>query len=392
MSAQDLLNKLLRAIDEKDKNIEFIEDQVSDKIVEISKLPNFSDLPLETVKRILSHTGPIDTPIACHILATISQKYGGDTCILLKCLRLHDSSIDSMCQCVASIKGSAFCDKMKTTGTKDLMRIRKHITHLEKEVVSFRTEINRLRAILGHYQDIKISMLKPELDAERDDKGIFDCIRKGQLGRVKRILMDDPALISIEGTDDITPLEYASFYGQDEIARLLIDNGANIESRDQQDNTPLIVAAENGELDTVRLLVSKKADLEAKNIVGRTPLMCAVASQHEDVVSFLLDQKADFEVRDKTGSNPLLLAAQWGNLPIAQELVAMGAEIDTKDAMDTTPLMRAARGGFLSVVKFLIDIGANVNLVNKDGKSAYDFAYSIEVRQLIHKAKRATKA
>ena len=391
MSAERSLNSLLKGIKENSKEIEILEDNVSDKIQEISNLPNFTEIPLENLKHILAHTGPISTELAINILSTFSKKYGGDTCILLKSLRLHDSSLDSMALCLSAIKGSHFCEKMKTSGVKELQRIRKHISHLEKETISFRSEIQRLRAILGHNQDIKISMRKPEEGADRDDKGIFDCIRKGELGLVKRILMDDPTLIDIPGLDGITPLIYSAFYGQTEIAQYLIDNGANIESTDAQENTPLITAAAAGELDMVTLLLANRANKEAANIIKRTPLIEAITNNHDDVAHFLLDNEVNIEVVDRTGSTPLLIAAQWGNLPVVQELLKLGANINAVDPMGTTALMRAARAGYLGIVNCLLESGADISLVNKDGKKAIDFAYSLEVRQAITSKKHSSK-
>ena len=389
MSAERCLESLLKGIRENAKNIEVLEDNVSDKIEEVSKLKNFTELPLENVKRILAHSGPISTELAISILSSFSKKYGGDTCILLKSLRLHDASLESMTQCLSAIKGSHFCEKMNSSGVKELQRIRKHISHLEKETISFRAEIQRLRAILGHNQDIRISMHKPEMDTERDDKGMFDSIRRGEIGRVKRILMDDPTLIEVEGTDDITPLIYSAFYGQTEIAQYLIDNGANIESKDAQDNTPLLTAAAAGEIDMVKLLLANRANKEATNILKRTPLVEAITNVHDDVALYLLDNEVNIENVDRTGSTPLLIAAQWGNLPVVQELVRLGANVNAVDPMGTTALMRAARAGYLEIVNFLLNSGANVSLVNKDGKSAFDFAYSIEVRKAIHAKKHS---
>ncbi len=50
------------------------------------------------------------------------------------------------------------------------------------------------------------------------------------------------------------------------------------------------------------------------------------------------------------------------------------AGINMKDAFGKTPLMYATINGHKNMIEFLIEVGANINLTDKDGKTAYDLA------------------
>merc|ERR1712051_310324 len=55
-----------------------------------------------------------------------------------------------------------------------------------------------------------------------------------------------------------------------------------------------------------------------------------------------------------------------------------------------TPLMEASSDGLTSLVKKLLLYGANVNLKDKDGKTAYDWAsYNATIRRILEEAKKA---
>ena len=403
MSCKDILASLFNAIKEKYDTSE-LEDELSNKIDDVSAIPEFADLPLDVIKRIISHAGPLDTSSACKALATVSSKYGGDTCILLKNIRLHDTSLDSLAQCFASIKGSYVCEKMKESGVKEVNRLRRHIVHLEREIVLLKNEIAKNEAIKDHRRkkaskedDIQIivetkSPSSPKVKVLRngveDAENIFDCIRKGNFEKAKQMCKNDSSCFTMRGNRSRTPLMYCANYGREDIAKFLIEMGSDIELRDSRDNTALHIAASAGHLGIVDLLCRNKANMEAKNALEQTPLIAAIMNSQTEVATYLIKRKANIEEVDRNGNTPLLAASQWGQLPIIEALVAAGANIEARDKEGNTSIMYAARCAFLDVVEFFIEKGADVTKTNNNGKTAVDLAYTIDIKRALQAAKK----
>lgn len=99
----------------------------------------------------------------------------------------------------------------------------------------------------------------------------------------------------------LTPLIYASAYGNYKLAKFSIEKGADIEAKDNKGWTALIWASNKGNLEMVKLLIEKGADIEAKDNDGFTALMWASFNGHLEVVKYLLENGADVNIKDKKG-------------------------------------------------------------------------------------------
>ncbi len=63
---------------------------------------------------------------------------------------------------------------------------------------------------------------------------LIDAVKQGDLERVTAILDQAGDLIHLRDSSGATPLHYAAFNGQQQVAELLIDRGADINSTDNQ--------------------------------------------------------------------------------------------------------------------------------------------------------------
>jgi ankyrin repeat protein len=116
---------------------------------------------------------------------------------------------------------------------------------------------------------------------------IHSAARQGNLGKVKLLLGDHPALVS---------------------------------SKDSLGDTPLHSAAEGGHKDVAELLLANKSEVNAKNNYGSTPLHYAADYDHKDVAELLLANGAEVNVKNNDGETPLHEAAEKGYTDLAELL------------------------------------------------------------------------
>lgn len=122
-----------------------------------------------------------------------------------------------------------------------------------------------------------------------------------------RLLLDNGADVNSKDINSWTPLFYAIRYGNLNAVKLLIDRGANITMQNKFGNTPLQVACKRGNLEIVELLLEKGANknINAQDNLGLTALMCAVLSENVDIVNLILENGADMTLKDKNNISVL---------------------------------------------------------------------------------------
>jgi len=152
---------------------------------------------------------------------------------------------------------------------------------------------------------------------------LLDSIRRGDRARVARVLKGNPKAASAAGSGGVTPLMYASLYGDAASARLLLDTGANPNALNDAGATALLWAVDD--LEITRLLLERGADPNVRSADGRTALQVAAArSGASDVVAALLDRGATVK-----GQAVLAPAATAGDATLMRLLLDRGADTAT---------------------------------------------------------------
>ena len=93
--------------------------------------------------------------------------------------------------------------------------------------------------------------------------------------------------IKVEIDDEIyefTPLMFASYSGNYELAQFSIRNGADINAEDSFGFTILMWASSGGNLEMVKLLAENGADIDAKNEDGKTALDLADTEEIKEIL------------------------------------------------------------------------------------------------------------
>jgi ankyrin repeat protein len=144
------------------------------------------------------------------------------------------------------------------------------------------------------------------------------------------------------------------------------------------------MAAARGAVPILQALIVSGADVNAtadsEQGMGRTPLDSALFEDQVDAVKLLLAGGAKLDAADQTGWQPLHYAAYHRATRSMPLLIALAQQkelsIDVRamGRRGETALMKAAEMNHLEGIRLLVQAGANVNMLDKYGKNALDYA------------------
>lgn len=202
--------------------------------------------------------------------------------------------------------------------------------------------------------------------------------RKGQLDSVRKLLKErfDPNRQNVYG---LTSLHLACQYGYTAIVQLLLTHGADKWKQEPCGPTPFQTAIAKGNLEVIQLLLQgEHIDVRDR---GHTALHWATQSIRPLVVAWLLQQKADPNARvAETGKTALHLLSETSTfhvpsssaLAIIKMLAKYGANLSAVDAQGKMAIHSAYNN--VEFVKTLISLGVDVNVPDREGKTALYYA------------------
>jgi ankyrin repeat protein len=219
------------------------------------------------------------------------------------------------------------------------------------------------------------SLLADRIEAG-DRKGAFEILNRAGNADVNNAQPD--------GT---TPLHWAVYRVDEEMARALLDRGAKADVANAYGSTPLSEAVRAANENTVRMLLKAGADANRANADGQTPLMLAARTGVVSVAELLLSNGANVNAREQVRKQtPLMWAAAESRTDMVAFLISRGAEVNARaEANDwgnqmtseprvqyrpaggLTPLLYAARAGCRGCIDRLVRGGADIDLPNPDG-------------------------
>jgi ankyrin repeat protein/WD40 repeat protein len=168
----------------------------------------------------------------------------------------------------------------------------------------------------------------------------------------------------------------------------LIDLGADINAKSQKGYTPLLLAVKSGYVNVTKALIAAGANPNAKDIRKRTPLLEAVSKGHLEILDILLPLIDDIDHMPISGWNALLNTVDGSNslkealrVDIAQRLLAHGANINSQLNSGKSVLNLAVSNDLKLLFDLYIRSGANVNLTDKQGRTAlFEAAFDVNTR------------
>jgi ankyrin repeat protein len=254
--------------------------------------------------------------------------------------------------------------------------------------------------------------------------------REGHV-EVAKLLLDAGSDVNAVDKNGITPLFMAISNNRVPMARFLIDRGADINAKDWYGRTPLFAAIEmrnadvdyqsfesliNADdrknlLDFISYLLDKNVDANIRvkevpplrawmyllggslawvDFTGETPFLLASLSGDVDTMRLLLKHGADPKITTYSGTNALMAAAgvnwvvdqTWTESPATLlEAVKLcydlGMDVNATNSMGLTAAMGAANRGSDAIIEFLVSKGAKLDMKDKEGRSAYNWAEGV---------------
>lgn len=215
---------------------------------------------------------------------------------------------------------------------------------------------------------------------------LADLIQEGRVDAAI-VLLDDGSDVNEAQADGTTPLHWAVYRKDRELAERLLDAGANPSATNRFGAAPLTEAVKTADTDLVRMLLAAGADPEAANQDGQTALMLAARTGSVDVARALVDAGANVNA-DETwrGQTPLMWAAAENFPELAEFLIEQGADVSARAVVNDwgsqitseprsqyrptgglTPLLYAARSGCSRCIEAIVAAGEPIDRPTPDG-------------------------
>lgn len=133
-----------------------------------------------------------------------------------------------------------------------------------------------------------------ELAAGEAELDIHEAASLGRVDRLRELLAADASLATSRSSDGFTPLHYAAFFGNAEVAGVLLESGADPTAVAQNEMRvqPLHSAAAVDATETARLLLDAGADPNAPQEGGFRPIDAAVQSGNDELYALLVERGA----------------------------------------------------------------------------------------------------
>jgi hypothetical protein len=193
-------------------------------------------------------------------------------------------------------------------------------------------------------------------DKYRLGQSMVSAIANAENSSAKQMIKAGAPLNFQDKRDEWTPLMYAIYYENWDMAEYLIDAGSDVNLADNQGRTALMFAAMRGNLTVLRMLIDRHADLNATDNVGRNALSYAVIHDENYSAKFLAQvgyiakentgdggkgQKVTPKPAEVRGDEVIDMTKPIAPLPLAKPSSATTVSSSTSPAAAVAPVVAA---------------------------------------------------
>ena len=172
-------------------------------------------------------------------------------------------------------------------------------------------------------------------------------------------LIKDGEKIDLQDASSRTPLIVAAFRKQYKAAEALLKHGANVNAHDVQGYDILTIAAVNNDIELAKLALANGANARAlTGTSNSTALISAAHLGHVEILRMLIDAKAPLDHINNVGWTALITAVVLGNgskehIATVDALVKAGADVDIKDRQGRTALDYARQRRYTDMITIM---------------------------------------
>lgn len=164
--------------------------------------------------------------------------------------------------------------------------------------------------------------------------------------------------------------------------------------REKERGKELVQAAKDGDAKRIKKLIQLGVNVDYRAIgEDTTPLGHAARYGHLECVQLLLNNGAEVLAIDDTYFTPIHLAMEKQHWDVVEALVPSSVAVDSRGDDNTSVLhWMAAAGGSAEHIKYLLDKGADADIMDDEGRLAWEWAEEEEPNSAVSQMLKAACA
>ncbi|XP_065842029.1 serine/threonine-protein phosphatase 6 regulatory ankyrin repeat subunit B-like isoform X2 [Oscarella lobularis] len=204
------------------------------------------------------------------------------------------------------------------------------------------------------------------------DSGLHLCADSSDSDKCVVWLLEEGGIeVNLRNHNGQTALHHACRRGHSKVASALLEGGADVEISYKDGRTPFLCGCASGDKDTLVVLSKANCTMTATNKDSISGLhLCAVSSDSEDCVVWLLEHAGiEINLRKSDGQTALHVACYKGHSKVASALLEGGADVEMRDENGWTPFLCGCASGDKNTLVVLGKANCKMTATDKNGDS-----------------------